>query len=163
MILSLVLTAFASLVRSLILPTDPALSPQPQLFDLSDYLCYDSRYANHEPSPIDCFSIINSQIALYPSITAKRTFSRHPSKGQEKLPHTWSTVRQECNITIDIPELPKQRAGLYERASMLDIKIAANHVVLGCVLDHDHLGGVQQIGTNGKMQLRIQAGARSKI
>ncbi|KAL8729512.1 MAG: hypothetical protein Q9166_004684 [cf. Caloplaca sp. 2 TL-2023] len=155
--------ALAALALNLVVLAVSTPTPQKLFADMSEILCYDSRYATQEPSLQDCAATINGRIALESSDTIVRTFSRNPTRYQLRLPHTWSTERQQCNITIDIPQLPKQRAGLYARASMLDIKKAAFEVMVACVVRGDHLGGVVQTGKENKLQLRVEAGRRSAI
>ncbi|KAL8698950.1 MAG: hypothetical protein Q9224_001621 [Gallowayella concinna] len=129
--------------------------------DTAHILCYDPRYASHKPDPDDCAQVLSREIGMSPVISRPRTFSRRPTGSQQQLPFTWKTEQDRCRVIIDIPELPKQRAGTAAQASMLDIKRAAFGVLLECVLKGDRLGGLVQTGKESKLQLRLEAGENS--
>lgn len=47
-------------------------------------------------------------------------------------------------------------------ASLMDIKRAAFEVLLSCVFHADHLGGLTQTGRDKNLQVRVEAGDKSK-
>lgn len=69
----------------------------------------------------------------------------------------WRTERGECAVVIDIPELPTQKFIPAAQASMLDIKRAAFEVLMSCVVNGDHLGGITHTGVGKHLQVRIEA------
>ncbi|KAL8644251.1 MAG: hypothetical protein Q9210_007347, partial [Variospora velana] len=125
-------------------------------------ICYDRRYANRRPSIVDCVAIIQHQIP-WPTRNLRiiRTFARHPRSQELAVPYTWTTPMHECNVTIDIPELPGRSQ--VARASMLDIKDAALSVLTKCVRDGDHLGEFAATGTANNLLVRVEAGDESVV
>lgn len=125
-------------------------------------LCYDSRYAIQHPIPDDCAAIINQQIGGLPNLAVIRSFSRNPGRHQFLLPHTWATERHECNVTIDIMQLPGEIVSHIALASMYDIRRAAFEVFMACVLRDDRLGGITQTGKWKNLQVRVESGGQSR-
>ncbi|KAL9016471.1 MAG: hypothetical protein Q9185_006188 [Variospora sp. 1 TL-2023] len=158
--------AFVILSTLLILPTTTIAtsSPRPLHFLHDPYatLCYDRRYAVRCPSIVDCIAIIRQQIPMPTrNLRRIRTFSRKPRSQELALPHTWTTSVQECNVTIDIPELPGRSQ--VARASMLDIQNAALSVVTKCVQDGDHLGGFAATRNANNLLVSVEAGDESVV
>lgn len=91
-----------------------------------------------------------------------RSFSRTPGRYDLPLPHTWHTVRQQCNVTIDMLKLhPQERVPDVAQATMNDIIMAAAEIVDTCVMKDERLGGISQTGKLKNLQVRVEAGARS--
>ncbi|KAI4181794.1 MAG: hypothetical protein L6R41_006397 [Letrouitia leprolyta] len=137
-------------------------APPPIALHQSDYtFCYDYRYASFGPNPGDCADIINHQVARDPALRVPRTFSRDPNPDQFPLPYTWTTEKQLCNVTIDIPELPGRIHSVTADASRDQITQAAFDVMIACVLRDTRLGGLTSTGMRGHLFVRVEAGARS--
>ncbi len=125
----------------------------------TECICYDSRHVTRDPSLDDCAAIINHQIAVAPLIDQEIIFSRSPAHSQFHLPHYWTTRKNECIVTIDIPPFPGQSvAAQSEQASMTEIKRAALSVLMACVVRGNHLGGFVIAGREGRMVVSISRG-----
>lgn len=125
-------------------------------------LCYDDRYAIQHPIPADCAAIINRQIGEQPHLAVIRSFSRNPNPHQFLLPHTWTTERHECSVTIDLLRLPGEIVSNIALASMYDVRRAAFEVFVACVLRGDRLGGITQTGKWKNLQVRVEGGGQSR-
>ncbi|KAL8924109.1 MAG: hypothetical protein Q9208_004246 [Pyrenodesmia sp. 3 TL-2023] len=137
--------------------TIPTFAPTTVLPSVGVF-CYDSRYARDQPNISDCAAIIGHKIAKPPMAAAIRTFARHPTPVQFPLPYTWRSAQGECNVTIDIPDIPGATVREVARASMLDIKLAALEVFRQCVSSGDELGGFVQTGSSENLFVRVEAG-----
>lgn len=134
----------------------------PSLKD-TESICYDSRHVTYHPSLDDCAAIINHQIAVAPLIGQEITFSRSPTHSQFRLPYYWTTTKNECIVTIDIPPFPGQPvAAQSEQASMTEIKRAALSVLMACVVRGNHLGGFVTAGRMQRLVVSIAGGERAK-
>lgn len=119
-------------------------------------LCYDSRYAESAPVLTECASIIASQIVTPRYGTRTVYFSRHPVGEQYRVPKSWTTPRDNCRVTIDIPPTAPGKPFDVEEATMLEVKTAALEVLRKCVARGDHLGGVAAVGRHWHLQVRVE-------
>ncbi|KAL9013739.1 MAG: hypothetical protein Q9173_001583 [Seirophora scorigena] len=119
-------------------------------------LCYDSRYAESAPVLSDCASIIANQIVIPRYGTRTVYFSRNPVGEQFRVPKCWTTPRDNCRITIDIPPTAPAKPFDVEEATMLQIKTAALEVLRECVARGDHLGGIAAVGRHWHLQVRVE-------
>ncbi|KAL8896643.1 MAG: hypothetical protein Q9207_007610 [Kuettlingeria erythrocarpa] len=144
----------ASLYNALPLDASPYLATP---YKGLPVFCYDARYATDKPDLGDCAQIIGHNIAKPPMAARIRRFARNPTSYQLPLPHTWTTERGECNVTIDMPPLPGETEQEEAEASFLEIKRAAFEVFIKCVAGMDHLGGFMEAGTSRNLLVRVEA------
>lgn len=132
--------------------TSPPAPPSPW-----PTLCYDTRYARHFPHPRDCAFILN-RLIVPPGTTSSPplNFSRYPffPAGEHQVPFTWS--HGGCAVVIDIPDTP-QHPVWREESSLMEVKSAAFQLLVRCVVNGEHLGGVALLGRRLSLQVRVEA------
>ena len=119
-------------------------------------LCYDSRYAIHQPKLEACSSVIVHQIVTPPFNTRPLNFSTRPASDEEfRVPHTWTDELKKCAVVVAIPELPYRQIK-NEESSLLEVKRKALDIVAACVARQTKLGGITMTGKTGHLQVRVE-------
>ncbi|KAL9601932.1 MAG: hypothetical protein Q9219_002156 [cf. Caloplaca sp. 3 TL-2023] len=155
----MLLTISPNLILSTLSSRLPTLLTLPTTPPHEAILCYDPRYARHQPKTDECISIIGNQLIIPPFFSHPLNFSRRPNSVNAafRVPHAWRSKYNNCVVEIDIPEVPTSQIS-YEESSFGDVKAMAVDIIAACVARGHRLGGIGQTGKKLDLQVRVGSG-----